>query len=157
VKIDEAETKQRLETIGKVYEQQRFMQRYGNHSCPVRIVSLRQPHIAASCRGQSGQTLRIRSEAAPVGGQWVYIHRRTIIDNYNEGVRLQASSERYKDRFGHFLKAILADTFTETVKTEPSARNTASACPVRNLAGQGRMELTKTTLRPIRTAVIAIW
>ena len=25
------------------------------------------------------------------------------------------------------------------------------------LAGQGRMELTKTTLRPIRTAVIAIW
>ena len=31
-------------------------------------------------------------------------------DNYNEGVRLQASAERYKDRFGHYPEAILADT-----------------------------------------------
>ena len=31
-------------------------------------------------------------------------------DNYNEGVRLQASAERYKERFGHYPEAILADT-----------------------------------------------
>ena len=31
-------------------------------------------------------------------------------DNYNEGVRLQAAAQRYKDRFGHYPEAILADT-----------------------------------------------
>lgn len=31
-------------------------------------------------------------------------------DNYNEGVRLQAAAQRYKDRFGHYPETILADT-----------------------------------------------
>ena len=31
-------------------------------------------------------------------------------DNYDEGVRLQAAAERYKERFGHYPEAILADT-----------------------------------------------
>lgn len=30
-------------------------------------------------------------------------------DNYNEGITLQASAERYKRRFGHYPEAILAD------------------------------------------------
>ena len=47
--------KERLETIEKVYEQQRFMHETGTRSCSDRIVSLRQPHVRCIVRGKAGR------------------------------------------------------------------------------------------------------
>ena len=102
--------KERLETIGKVYEQQRFMHDTGTRSCPDRIVSLRQPHIRCVVRGKAGRPYEFgqKLHLSVVNG-FTFIEDQSY-DNYNEGVRLQASAERYKDRFGHYPEAILADT-----------------------------------------------
>ena len=102
--------KERLETIEKVYEQQRFMHGTGTRSCPDRIVSLRQPHIRCVVRGKAGRPYEFgqKLHLSVVNG-FTFIEDQSY-DNYNEGVRLQASAERYKDRFGHYPEAILADT-----------------------------------------------
>ena len=102
--------KERLETIEKVYEQQRFMHDTGTRSCPDRIVSLRQPHIRCIMRGKAGRPYEFgqKLHLSVVNG-FTFIEDQSY-DNYNEGVRLQASAERYKDRFGYYTEAILADT-----------------------------------------------
>ena len=105
-----AADKERLETIGKVYEQQRFMHDTGTRSCPDRIVSLRQPHVRCIVRGKAGRPYEFgqKLHLSVVNG-FTFIEDQSF-DNYNEGVRLQAAVERYKDRFGHYPEAVLADT-----------------------------------------------
>ena len=102
--------KERLETIGKVYEQQRSMHDTGSHSCPDRIVSLRQPHVRCIVRGKAGRPYEFgqKLHLSVVNG-FTFIEDQSF-DNYNEGIRLQAAAERYKDRFDHYPQAILADT-----------------------------------------------
>jgi IS5 family transposase len=101
---------ERLETIEKVYEQQRIMHETGTHSCPDRIVSLRQPHVRCIVRGKAGRPYEFgqKLHLSVVNG-FTFIEDQSY-DNYNEGVRLQAAAQRYKDRFGHYPEAILADT-----------------------------------------------
>jgi len=101
---------ERFETIEKVYEQQRFMHDTGTHSCPDRIVSLRQPHVRCIVRGKTGRPYEFgqKLHLSVVNG-FTFIEDQSY-DNYNEGVRLQAAVERYKDRFGHYPEAVLADT-----------------------------------------------
>ena len=100
----------RLETIEKVYEQQRFMYDTGTRSCPDRIVSLRQPHVRCIVRGKAGRPYEFgqKLHLSVVNG-FTFIEDQSY-NNYNEGVRLQAAVERYKDRSGHYPEAILADT-----------------------------------------------
>lgn len=50
-----AADKERLKTIEKVYEQQRFMHETATRSCPDRIVSLCQPHVRCIVRGKAGR------------------------------------------------------------------------------------------------------
>ena len=82
----------------------------GTRSCPDRIVSLRQPHIRCVVRGKAGRPYEFgqKLHLSVVNG-FTFIEDQSY-DNYNEGVRLQASAERYKERFGHYPEAILADT-----------------------------------------------
>jgi IS5 family transposase len=102
--------KERLATIEKVHEQQRFMHDTGTHSCPDRIVSLRQPHVRCIVRGKAGRPYEFgqKLHLSVVNG-FTFIEDQSY-DNYNEEVRLQAAVERYKDRFGHYPEAVLADT-----------------------------------------------
>lgn len=101
---------ERLETIEKVYEQQLFMHETETHSCPDRIVSLRQPHVRCIVRGKAGRPYEFgqKLHLAVVNG-FTFIEDQSY-DNYNEGIRLQAAAQRYKERFGHYPEAILADT-----------------------------------------------
>jgi hypothetical protein len=89
---------------------QRFMQETGTHSCPDRIVSLRQPHIRCIVRGKAGRPYEFgqKLHLSVVNG-FTFIEDQSY-DNYNEGVRLRAAAQRYKERFGHYPEAILADT-----------------------------------------------
>mgnify|MGYP001202656839 FL=1 len=82
----------------------------GTHSCPDRIVSLRQPHVRCIVRGKAGRSYEFGQKLhLSVFNGFTFIEDQSY-DNYNEGVRLQAAVERYKDRFGHYPEAVLADT-----------------------------------------------
>jgi len=82
----------------------------GTRICPDRIVSLRQPHVRCIVRGKAGRPYEFgqKLHLSVVNG-FTFIEDQSY-DNYNEGIRLQASAERYKERFGHYPEAILADT-----------------------------------------------
>jgi hypothetical protein len=74
------------------------------------IVSLRQPHIRCIVRGKAGRPYEFgqKLHLSVVNG-FTFIEDQSY-DNYNEGVRLRAAAQRYKERFGHYPEAILADT-----------------------------------------------
>ena len=101
---------ERLETIRKVHEQQRTMRDSGVRSCPDRIVSLRQPHVRCIMRGKAGSPYEFgqKLHLSVVNG-FTFVEEQSY-DNFNEGTRLKEAAERYRERMGHWPKAILADT-----------------------------------------------
>lgn len=101
---------ERLATICKVYRQQKAMYDSGSHECADRIVSLRQPHVRCIMRGKAGRPYEFGQKL-----HFSVVEGYTFIEdqewnNYNEGIRLIAAAERYRDRFGAYPAAILADT-----------------------------------------------
>jgi IS5 family transposase len=83
---------ERLATIEKVYEQQRFMHETGTHSCPDRIVSLRQPHMRCIVRGKAGRPYEFgqKLHLSVVNG-FTFIEDQSY-DNFNEGGSAAGSS-----------------------------------------------------------------
>ncbi len=99
----------RFELIRKVYEQQKAMYDTGEKRCDDRIVSLRQPHVRPIVRGKAGKRYEFGQKLAfSVVGGYTFIEEQRW-DNFNEGVTLIDSAKRYKERFGVYPKAILAD------------------------------------------------
>ena len=101
---------ERLATICKVYRQQKEMHDSGRHECADRIVSLRQPHVRCIMRGKAGRPYEFGQKL-----HFSVVNGYTFIEdqewsNYNEGIRLIAAAGRYRDRFGAYPAAILADT-----------------------------------------------
>ena len=101
---------ERLATICKVYRQQKGMYDSGRHECGGRIVSLRQPHVRCIMRGKAGRPCEFGQNLhfSVVNG-YTFIENQEW-SNYNEGIRLIAAAGRYRDRFGAYPAAILADT-----------------------------------------------
>ena len=107
-KLTKAEL-ERVETIRKVYRQQKEMYESGSHECADRIVSLRQPHVRCIMRGKAGRPYEFGQKL-----HFSVVNGFTFIEdqewnNYNEGIRLKAAAERYRDRFGVYPAVILAD------------------------------------------------
>ena len=99
----------RFEVIRKVYEQQKAMYETGEKRCDNRIVSLRQPHVRPIVRGKAGKRYEFGQKLAfSVVGGYTFIEEQQW-ENFNEGVTLIDSAKRYKERFGVYPKAILAD------------------------------------------------
>lgn len=118
--LDEGKTlsekhQNRLETIRKVYNQQKYMYDNHTHSVANRIVSLSQPYIRPIVRGKA---------KAPVefGGKFdISIDETGAIrleklsfEAYNESEVLQDAVERYKERTGHYPERVLADKIYRT-------------------------------------------
>lgn len=101
---------ERFKVIMEIYRQQRFMYDTRTQKCDNRIVNLRQPHVRCIMRGKAGKRYEFGQKLhfAVVDG-FTFIEDQEW-DNYNEGTRLIASAERYKQRFGAYPEAILADT-----------------------------------------------
>ena len=100
----------RLKTIRLAAAQQREMLKKGVPSCADRIVSLRQPHVRPIVRGKAGAATEFgqKLEFAVIDG-FTFIEEQSF-DNFNEGITLIASAEKFKARFGVYPEAILADT-----------------------------------------------
>lgn len=98
-----------LGTIRQVACQQEQMLREGSRSVPDRIVSIRQPHVRPIVRGKARAAVEFgqKLELSVVDG-YTFIDVQSF-DNFNEGVTLIESVEKYKRRFGFYPEAVLAD------------------------------------------------
>ena len=100
---------ERLVTICELDRQQRAMFQNRSHQCQNRIVSLRQPHIRPMVRGKAGKRFEFGQKLAlSVVNGYTFIERQSF-ENFNEGVSLIESVERYRKIHGCYPEAVLAD------------------------------------------------
>jgi hypothetical protein len=99
-----------FETIKVLYEQQAHMYSEKVHSVENRIVSITQPHIRPIPRGKANAKTEFGAKVVLciVNGYTFIDH--ISYDNFNEGILLKDSIEKYKERFGMLPSKILADT-----------------------------------------------
>ena len=100
---------ERLKTICQVARQQRKHLADPKAIIPNRIVNLRQPHVRPIVRGKAGTPVEFGQKLA-----FSVVNGYTFIDvqgwdNFSEGITLQASAEKYRQRHGFYPEAILAD------------------------------------------------
>ena len=100
---------ERLETLRKIHEQQKYMYDNKVHSVPNRIVSVSQPFIRPIVRGKAGKLVEFgaKLDISVVDG-WTRLEYRSF-DPYNEAGNLQEIVERFRAREGHYPERILAD------------------------------------------------
>ena len=99
----------RLETIRKIYEQQKYMYDNHTHSVPDRIVSVSQPFIRPIVRGKAGKPVEFGAKLdISVSDGWTRLEYWSF-DAYNEAKKLIETIERYRAREGHYPERVLAD------------------------------------------------
>lgn len=101
--------KELLQTIRKVYEQQKWMYDNNKHSCPDRIVSIFQPHVRPIVRGKDKNNTEFGSKIniSEVNG-FCRIDRLSW-DAYNESVDAKIQVERFYEMYGCYPKVFLGD------------------------------------------------
>lgn len=99
----------RLDTIRKVYEQQKSMYDHHTHSVPDRIVSLSQPWLRPIVRGKAkaGVEFGAKLDISVCDG-WTRLEYYSF-DAYNEAQNLTEMIERYRARTGRYPERVLAD------------------------------------------------
>ena len=99
----------RFSTIQEIAKQQR--RHYENPSEPIpnRIVSVRQPHVRPIVRGKARGEVEFGQKLSfSVVDGFTFIEKQSW-NNFAEGNTLKDSAEKYRERHGAYLKAILAD------------------------------------------------
>ena len=99
----------KLETVKKLYDQQKYMYDNHTHSVSDRIVSISQPWLRPIVRGKSKAPVEFgaKLDISVVNGfTWLEYHS---FDAYNEALKLSDMIERYKERTGCYPEKILAD------------------------------------------------
>ena len=99
----------KLETVKKLYEQQKYMYDNHTHSVPDRIVSISQPWLRPIVRGKAKAPVEF---GAKLDISFVNDFTRLEYHNfnaYNEALKLSDMIERYKERTGSYPERILAD------------------------------------------------
>jgi hypothetical protein len=99
----------RFMVICDVYYQQLTMYNNNTRRIEGRIVSLRQPHIRPIVRGKAGKKYEFGQKIAiSVVGGYTFIAKQEF-ENFNEATLLMENIEWYKERFGFYPEAVLAD------------------------------------------------
>ena len=99
----------RLETIRKIYEQQKYMYDNHTHSVPDRIVSVSQPFIRPIIRGKAGKPVEFGAKLdISVSDGWTRLECWSF-NAYNEATKLIETIERFRVREGHYPERVLAD------------------------------------------------
>ena len=101
--------KQWLETIRKLFTQQQKMFITKTHSVEERIVSIGQPHVRPIVRGKANAPTEFGAKvSASLVNGYAFIDKLAW-DAYNEETLLVPAVEQYKEQYGHYPKAVLAD------------------------------------------------
>jgi len=98
-----------LLVINTFYEQQRKMFEEKTHSIDHRIVSIHQPHVRPIVRGKTNAYVEFGSKInVSMMNGYAFLDDLSW-EAFNEGTRLMASVEKYKNRFGYYPEEVLAD------------------------------------------------
>ena len=99
----------KLETVKKLYDQQKYMYDNHTHSVSDRIVSISQPWLRPIVRGKSKAPVEFgaKLDISVVNG-FTRLEYYSF-DAYNEALKLSDMIERYKERTGCYPERILAD------------------------------------------------
>ena len=99
----------KLETVKKLYDQQKYMYDNHTHSVSDRIVSISQPWLRPIVRGKSKAPVEFgaKLDISVVNG-FTRLEYHSF-DAYNEALKLSDMIERYKERTGCYPERILAD------------------------------------------------
>lgn len=98
-----------LWVINELYRQQKIMYRTREHRIEDRIVSITQPHVRPVLRGKAGAQTEFGAKVAiSIVDGYAFIENLSW-DNFNEGITLIESIERYREKFGYYPEAVLAD------------------------------------------------
>lgn len=95
--------------INTLYEQQQKMYKDKTHSIEHRIVSIHQPHVRPIVRGKTNANVEFGAKInVSLMNGYAFLDDLSW-DAFNEGTRLIASVEKYKERFGYYPEEVLAD------------------------------------------------
>lgn len=99
----------KLETVKKLYAQQKYMYDNHTHSVPDRIISVSQPWLRPIVRGKAKAPVEFgaKLDISVVNG-FTRLEYHSF-DAYNEALKLSEMIERYKERTGSYPERILAD------------------------------------------------
>lgn len=99
----------KLETVKKLYDQQKYMYDNHTHSVPDRIISVSQPWLRPIVRGKAKAPVEFgaKLDISVVNG-FTRLEYHSF-DAYNEALKLSEIIERYKERTGSYPERILAD------------------------------------------------
>ncbi len=105
-----------LQTIIRVYEQQKWMYDNKTHSCPDRIVNIFQPWVRPIVRGKEKNKTEFGAKinASEVNG-FCRIDKFSW-DAYNESTNMEAQVENFHTVYGCYPKVLLADKIYLTRK-----------------------------------------
>jgi hypothetical protein len=109
--------KARLETIRKLYGQQREMYEQRIHSVPNRIVSLHSPWVRPIVRGKTNAPVEFGAKVAVSMVDGYARVERLSWDAFNETTTLIGTIEKYREREGVYPERILADKIYRTRET----------------------------------------
>ena len=99
-----------IETIGKVYVQQKEMYDENKRRVDDRIVNLYQPWVRPIKRGKSGSDVEFGPKlSVSLIGTMAYVDHFSW-DAYNEGNYLKQQVEAYYQRYGFYPEVVIADT-----------------------------------------------
>ena len=100
---------EQLQTIRKLYDQQRLMHETKTHSVENRIVSISQPHVRPIVRGKANAAVEFGAKVSVslVNG-YAFVDKLDWEAN-NEEEQLIPAVEAYKRRYGFYPEAVLAD------------------------------------------------
>lgn len=99
----------KLEVIQIVRDQQNQLYKSKQRSVPNRIVSLSQPHVRPMVRGKARANVEFGAKLSMSVVEGYCLLEQLSFDGFNEGITLIESAERYRQRFGYYPEAIMAD------------------------------------------------
>ena len=101
--------KERLVTIRKIYEQQKYMYDNHTHSVEERIVSVSQPFVRPIVRGKAGKPVEFGMKLdISVSEGWTRLEYHSF-DAYNEATKLQEMIKKFYKCEEHYPIRVLAD------------------------------------------------
>ncbi len=103
--LNKQEDKQLL-VISELYRQQQEMY---THRIEDRIVSIHQPHVRPIVRGKARARVEFGAKVAISLVDGYALVEKMSGNNDNEALTLQEAVERYRERYGHYPEAVLAD------------------------------------------------
>jgi len=106
--LNKQEYKQLL-VISELYRQQREMYKHRTHRIEDRIVSIHQPHVRPIVRGKARARVEFGAKVAISLVDGYALVEKMSWNNDNEALTLQEAVERYRERYGHYPEAVLAD------------------------------------------------